>query len=211
MKFFIDTANLDEIKAATEMGVLDGVTTNPSLIAREGAKLEDQIARICEIVDGPVNAEVLGMTAEEMIPEGRQLAKIHPNVVVKIPMTEEGMKAVKVFSSEGIHTNVTLIFSASQAILCAKAGASYISPFVGRLDDISTPGMELIEQIVAIYDNYAFDTEVLVASVRSPMHVVDSALAGADICTIPFNVIKQLAKHPLTDAGIAKFLADAGK
>jgi transaldolase len=211
MKFFIDTANLDEIKAASEMGVLDGVTTNPSLIAREGAKLEDQIARISEIVDGPVNAEVLGMTAEEMIPEGRQLAKIHPNVVVKIPMTEEGMKAVKVFSSEGIHTNVTLIFSASQAILCAKAGASYISPFVGRLDDISTPGMELIEQIVAIYDNYAFDTEVLVASVRSPMHVVDSALAGADICTIPFNVIKQLAKHPLTDAGIAKFLADAGK
>jgi transaldolase len=208
MKFFIDTANLNEIEQANSLGVLDGVTTNPSLIAKEGAKLEERIVAICKIVDGPVNAEVISLDAEGMIAEGHELAKLHPNVVVKIPMTEAGLKAVKVFSGEGIHTNVTLIFSAAQALLAAKAGASYISPFVGRLDDISSVGMDLIEQIVSIYDNYAIETEVLVASVRHPLHVVDAAIAGADICTIPYKVIAQLAKHPLTDIGIEKFLAD---
>ena len=211
MKFFIDTANLDEIRKANDLGVLDGVTTNPTLIAREGAKLEPQIKAICEIVDGPVNAEVISLEADGMIAEGRELIKIHPNVVVKIPMTEEGLKAVRTLSQEGIHTNVTLIFSSMQALLAAKAGASYVSPFVGRLDDVSTIGMDLIEDIVTIYDNYGYDTEVLVASVRSPLHVVDAALMGADICTIPFKVISQLAKHPLTDIGIKQFLADHKK
>ena len=211
MKFFIDTANLEEISQANALGVLDGVTTNPTLIAREGAELKSHIAKICEIVDGPVNAEVISLDAEGMISEGHELIKIHPNVVVKIPMTEEGLKAVKVLSGEGIHTNVTLIFSAVQALLAAKAGATYISPFVGRLDDISSPGMDLIDDIVTIFNNFAIDTEVLVASIRNPLHVVDAALIGADICTIPFGVIGQLTKHPLTDKGIAQFLADHKK
>jgi transaldolase len=211
MKFFIDTANLEEIKKANDLGVLDGVTTNPTLIAREGAELKSHIAKICEVVDGPVNAEVISLEAEGMVAEGRELVKIHPNVVVKIPMTEEGLKAVRTLSEDGIHTNITLVFSPIQALLAAKAGASYISPFVGRLDDIASPGMDLIEEISTIFNNYAIDTEIIVASIRNPIHVVESALLGADICTIPYKVIQQLTKHPLTDIGIEKFLADAKK
>jgi transaldolase len=211
MKFFIDTANLDEIREAASMGLLDGVTTNPSLVAKTGRKFEAVIADICEIVDGPVSAETISEAWDGMVAEGRELAKIHPNVVIKVPLTIEGLKACKALRSEGIGVNVTLCFSPSQALMAAKAGATFISPFIGRLDDISQVGMELIEQIVTIYNNYSFDTEVLVASVRHPVHVVEAALIGADIVTIPFNVLAKLVKHPLTDIGNAQFLADAAK
>jgi len=208
MKFFIDTANTDEIRKAWELGVIDGVTTNPSLMAKEGKDPVELLKTICNIVDGPVNAEVVGLTADVMIKEAKTLAKIHKNIVIKIPMIEEGLKAVKKLSAQKIKTNVTLIFSANQALLAAKAGASYVSPFVGRLDDISHDGMEIVGQIIDIYDNYLFETEVIVASVRNPLHVLDAAMMGADIATIPFSVISQLAKHPLTDIGLAKFLKD---
>lgn len=209
MKIFIDTANLDEIREANNMGILDGVTTNPSLVAKEGHKdFKSMLEKICEIVDGDVSAEVVSTKAEDILKEGRELAKIHKNIVVKVPLIKEGLKAVKVFSEEGIRTNVTLCFSASQAILAAKAGAYIISPFVGRLDDISQNGMELIAQIVQIYGNYNYQTQVLVASVRHPLHFVDGAMIGADISTMPFKVIEQLAKHPLTDIGLNTFLSD---
>ena len=212
MKFFIDTANLDQIREANELGVLDGVTTNPSLMAKEGIRgVENQRKHyldICEIVGGDVSAEVIATDLEGMIKEGREIAAIHPNMVVKIPMTVEGLKAVKVLSSEGIKTNVTLIFSANQAILAANAGATYVSPFLGRLDDISQPGIELIRQISEIFDIYGYDTEIIAASIRNPIHVTDCALAGADIATIPYKVIEQMTKHPLTDQGIEKFQAD---
>jgi len=208
MKFFIDTANLDEIREAVSMGLLDGVTTNPSLIAKEKADYKTRIKEICEIVDGPVSAEVLSLEAEEMIKEAKDLKEIHPNVVVKIPMTTEGIKATKALSQEGIKINVTLVFTATQALLAAKAGAAYVSPFIGRLDDISNVGMELVEQIVTIYGNYGFETEIIVASVRHPGHVLEAALLDADIATIPFKVIKQLSQHPLTDIGLKLFLDD---
>jgi transaldolase len=208
MKFFIDTANLEEIKKGVAMGMVDGVTTNPSLIARENKPFEEIIAEICKIVDGPVSAEVVSLEAEGMLAEARKLAKLAENIVVKIPMVVEGMKAVKKLTAEGIKTNVTLVFSAAQALLAAKAGATYVSPFVGRLDDIGNPGMDLISDIVTIYDNYGYQSEIIVASIRSPQHVLDAALIGADIATIPFKVIAQLAKHPLTDLGIEQFLAD---
>ncbi len=210
MKFFIDTANLNEIKEAAEMGVLDGVTTNPSLVAKEkyDISFKELIKEICRIVPGPVSAEVVSTDVEGMMKEAHELSKIADNVVIKIPLLKDGLKAVKRLKSEGINTNVTLCFSPSQALLAAKAGASYISPFIGRLDDISQEGMELIEQIVTIYKNYAFDTEVLVASVRHPMHVVQAAMIGADVVTMPFKVIDQLIKHPLTDIGLQKFLSD---
>ena len=208
MKFFIDTANIDEIKKANELGMVDGVTTNPSLVAKEGREFKGLIKEICDIVDGPVSAEVVSTDAEGMVKEARELAKLADNIVVKIPMLEEGLKAVKTLAQEGINTNVTLCFSPIQALMAAKAGAAYISPFVGRLDDISQIGMELVEKIITIYDNYGFETEVIVASVRNPIHVLDAALMGADIATIPFKVIQQLTKHPLTDIGVEKFLAD---
>ena len=208
MKFFIDTANTDEIKKAWELGVIDGVTTNPSLMAKEGKDPLQVLKTICTIVSGPVNAEVVGLTADVMIKEAKTLSKIHKNIVVKIPMIEEGLKAVKKLSAQGIKTNVTLIFSAAQALLAAKAGASYVSPFVGRLDDISHDGMEIVAQIIDIYDNYLFETEIIVASIRNPLHVLDAAMMGADIATIPYSVIAQLAKHPLTDIGLQKFLKD---
>ncbi|MCB2183905.1 MAG: fructose-6-phosphate aldolase [Desulfobulbaceae bacterium] len=208
MKFFIDTANIDEIKKGVDMGMVDGVTTNPSLIAREDKPFEEILKEICATVDGPISAEVVSLEAEGMLAEGRELAALHPNIVIKVPMITEGLKAVKQFASEGIKTNVTLVFSASQALLAAKAGASYVSPFVGRLDDISLTGMDLVSDIMTIYDNYGYQTEVIVASIRNPVHVLDSALIGADICTIPYKVIAQLAKHPLTDIGIENFLAD---
>jgi transaldolase len=208
MKFFIDTANIDEIKQAVAMGMVDGVTTNPSLIAREGRDFHEVITEICGLVEGPVSAEVVSLDAPGMLKEGRVLAKIAENIVIKVPMTTEGLVAAKTFSGEGIKTNVTLVFSAAQALLAAKAGASFISPFVGRLDDIGQNGMDLIGDIMTILDNYGYASEVIVASVRHPMHVVESALIGADIATIPFKVISQLAKHPLTDIGIEKFLAD---
>lgn len=208
MKFFIDTANIEEIKKGVEMGMVDGVTTNPSLIAKEGRVFEEIVAEICEIVDGPVSAEVVSLEADGMLSEARELAKIADNIVIKIPMIVEGLKAVKQLTAEGIKTNVTLVFSAAQALLAAKAGASFVSPFVGRLDDIGTPSMDLIGDIVTIYDNYGYQSEIIVASIRSPQHVLDSALLGADIATIPFKVINQLAKHPLTDIGIEQFLAD---
>lgn len=208
MKFFIDTANVEEIRKAWEVGVIDGVTTNPSLMAREKGDPEDILKEICSIVDGPVSAEAVSLRAEDMVKEGEGLAKIHENIVVKIPMTEDGLRAVKRLSSAGIRTNVTLIFSASQALLAAKAGASYVSPFVGRLDDISHVGMDIVGDIQSIFENYLFDTEVIVASIRNPLHVVDAAKLGADIATIPYSVITQLIKHPLTDIGIEKFLKD---
>lgn len=208
MKFFIDTANTDEIKKAWESGVIDGVTTNPSLMAKEGKDPVQALKTICSIVDGPVNAEVVGLTADAMIKEARALSKIHKNIVIKIPMIEEGLKAVKKLASQGVRTNVTLIFSATQALLAAKAGASYVSPFIGRLDDIAHDGMEIISQVIEIYDNYLFEAEIIVASVRHPLHVLDAARMGADIATIPYSVIKQLAKHPLTDIGLDKFLKD---
>ena len=208
MKFFIDTANIEEIKKAVALGMVDGVTTNPSLIAKENRPFEDLLLEICDLVDGPVNGEVISLDAEGMVEEGRKLAAYHANIVVKIPMTTEGLQAVKVLSSEDIKTNVTLIFSSTQALMAAKAGASYVSPFVGRLDDISQVGMDLVSDIMNIYGNYGYETEVIVASIRSPVHVVEAALIGADIATIPFKVIDQLAKHPLTDIGMEKFLAD---
>ncbi|KAA3615707.1 MAG: fructose-6-phosphate aldolase [Calditrichaeota bacterium] len=211
MKFFIDTANIDQIKEANSIGVLDGVTTNPSLLAKEGGDPIEIYKQICAIVDGPVSAEVLSLDTDGMLKEARELVKIHKNIVVKIPMTKEGMKAVKVCSSEGIKTNVTLVFSSPQALFAARAGATYVSPFVGRLDDISSNGMDLIGEIVQIFSNYAFETEVLVASVRHPMHLVEAAMMGADVATIPFNVIEQMLKHPLTDKGIETFLADYKK
>lgn len=212
MKFFIDTANLDEIREAHALGVLDGVTTNPSLIAKESINgrdaFEKHIKTICEIVDGPVSAEAVSSSADDLIAEARVLAAIDPNVVVKIPMTTDGMKAVHQLSNEGIKTNVTLVFSPLQALLAAKAGATYVSPFVGRLDDVGHKGMQVVEEILDVFSNYLFETEVIVASIRNPLHVLDAAKMGADIATIPFKVIDQLAKHPLTDVGIRSFLAD---
>lgn len=208
MKFFIDTANIAEIKEAVAMGVLDGVTTNPSLVAKEGKEFIPLLKEICALVDGPISAEVVAMDFEGMMKEGKELAKIHDNIVVKLPLIKDGLKAAKAFRAEGIRTNVTLCFSANQALLAAKAGATYVSPFVGRLDDISQDGMQLIDQIVTIYNNYGYETEVLVASVRHPIHVVQAGLIGAHVCTMPFKVIDQLIKHPLTDIGLEKFLAD---
>jgi len=209
VKIFIDSADVGEIREAAAMGAIDGVTTNPSLLAKSGRPTRQTIAEICELVDGPVSAEVIATDTAGILEEGRSLAAIHDNVVVKVPLVMEGLRAVRQFSAEGIKTNVTLCFSPTQALLAAKAGATYISPFVGRLDDVSEDGMELIEKLVTIYRNYDFDTEVLVASVRHPGHVVQSALLGADACTIPFKVIAQLIKHPLTDRGLAQFLEDA--
>ena len=215
MKFFIDTANLDDIREAYDLGVLDGVTTNPSLMAKEGITGEDNIRghykTICDIVDDNVSAEVISTEFDKIMEEGRSLAKIDDKIVVKVPMIKDGVKALRAFSSEGIRTNCTLIFSAGQALLAAKAGASFVSPFIGRLDDISTEGMGLIEQIVHIYDNYGFETEVLAASVRHTMHLIQCAEAGADVVTCPLNVITGLLKHPLTDSGLEKFLADYRK
>jgi transaldolase len=208
MKFFIDTANIEEIKKANALGMVDGVTTNPSLVSKEGREFNGLIKEICGIVDGPVSAEVVSVDADGMVREARDLAKLAENIVVKIPLIEEGLKAVKILSKEGVQTNVTLCFSAIQALMAAKAGAAYISPFVGRLDDIGHRGMDLVDEILTIYDNYGFETEVIVASIRNPIHVLDAALMGADIATIPYKVIQQLAKHPLTDIGLEKFLAD---
>ena len=211
MKFFIDTANVDEIKEALSMGMVDGVTTNPSLIAREGRVFEEVIKEISEIVDGPISAEVISLEAAGMVKEARELANIHKNIVIKVPMTVDGLKATRQLTEENIKTNVTLIFSPLQALMAAKAGATYVSPFVGRLDDLSQDGMQLVEQIVEIFSNYAYDTEIIVASIRNPLHVLDAALAGADISTIPFKVLSKLAAHPLTDKGISAFLADWDK
>jgi transaldolase len=208
MKFFIDTANIDEIKKGLDMGMVDGVTTNPSLVAKENKNFETILTEICEIVDGPISAEVVSLEAEGMLEEGRKLAAMNPNIVIKVPMIIEGLKAVKQFAAENIKTNVTLVFSAAQALLAAKAGATFVSPFVGRLDDIAQEGMDLVSDIMTIYENYGYETEVIVASVRSPMHIMAAALTGADICTIPYKVIAQLAKHPLTDIGMEQFLAD---
>ncbi len=210
MKLFIDTANVEDIRKANDMGVICGVTTNPSLIAKEGRDCNEVIKEIASIVDGPISGEVKATTtdAEGMVKEGREIAAIHPNMVVKIPMTVEGLKAVKVLSAEGIKTNVTLIFSANQALLAARAGATFVSPFLGRLDDINQPGISLIEDIVTIFENYGLETEVIAASIRSTVHVNDCALAGADIATIPYSVIEQMTKHPLTDQGIEKFQKD---
>lgn len=214
MKFFIDTANVEEIREAHSMGMADGVTTNPTLIAREGKDFEPLVKEICEIVDGPVSAEVIALDTAGMVREARDLAKLHENVVIKIPMTVDGLKATRTLADEGIRTNVTLVFSPLQALMAAKSGATYVSPFVGRLDDLAQSGMELVEQIVRIYENYEFGTEVIVASIRNPLHVLESALMGADIATIPFNVLSKLAAHPLTDKGIRAFMDDwkkAGK
>ena len=208
MKFFIDTANVEEIRKAHDMGLIEGVTTNPTLISREGRDFRSLVSEICEIVDGPISVEAVSAKLEDLIVEARTLSKIHENIVVKIPMTLEGLKAVRTLASEGISTNVTLIFSATQALLAAKAGAAYASPFIGRLDDVSQVGMDLVEQIIAIYDNYDFDTQVLVGSIRNPIHVLEAALMGADIATIPYKVLEQLAKHPLTDMGMERFLRD---
>ncbi|MDA1912974.1 fructose-6-phosphate aldolase [Bacillus cereus] len=208
MKFFIDTANINEIKEANELGVLAGVTTNPSLVAKEGVDFHERIREICNVVEGPVSAEVISLEADKMIEEGKELAKIAPNVVVKVPMTTEGLKAVKAFSDLGIRTNVTLVFSAVQALLAARAGATYVSPFLGRLDDIGHNGMDLIRQIAEIFAIHGIETEIISASVRHSVHVTDAALNGAHIATIPANVIASLVKHPLTDQGIEKFLAD---
>jgi len=208
MKFFIDTADVNEIREAHSLGLVDGVTTNPSLIAKSGRKFEEVISEITEIVDGPISAEVISLEHEGMIGEALELTKIHRNIVIKLPMTPEGLKATKTLTEKGVKTNVTLIFTPMQALLAAKAGATYVSPFVGRLDDISQNGMGIIEEIRTIFDNYGFNTEIIVASIRNPIHVLDSALIGADVATIPFSVMMQLAKHPLTDAGIRKFLED---
>jgi transaldolase len=208
MKFFIDTANIEEIKKAWELGVINGVTTNPSLISKEKKEPVALFKEICAIVDGPISAEVIGTKADEMVKEAEDLAKIHENIVVKIPIIEEGLKAVKRLTAAGIKTNVTLIFSPGQALLAAKAGATYVSPFVGRLDDISHNGMDIVADIQTIYENYDFDTEIIVASIRNPLHVIEAALIGADIATIPYSVIGQLIKHPLTDIGLEKFLKD---
>ncbi len=208
MKFFIDTADVEEIRTAHEMGLVDGVTTNPSLIAKSGRDFKEVITEITTIVDGPISAEVVALDAPGMISEARELVKIHPNIVVKVPMTAEGLKATRTLADEGVNINVTLVFSPIQALLAAKAGAAYISPFVGRLDDVGHDGMEGVEQIRTILDNYGFAAEIIVASVRSPLHVLNAGLIGADICTIPFGVLQQLVKHPLTDIGIERFLAD---
>jgi transaldolase len=208
MKFFIDTANIAEIKDAHRMGMVDGVTTNPSLIAKEGRLFEEIIKEICEIVDGPISAEVISTEYDGMIEEAKKLSEIHDNIVIKIPMTIDGIKATKTLTEEGIKTNVTLVFSPLQALMAAKAGATFVSPFVGRIDDISSDGMLLVEQIVEIYGNYAFDTQVIVASIRNPLHVLDAALIGADIATIPYNILSRLASHPLTDKGLKAFLDD---
>jgi transaldolase len=210
MKFFIDTANLDEIKEAASIGILDGVTTNPTLLAKEKGKgdFKTILKNICEVVDGPVSGEVVATDANGMVKEAEELAKIHKNIVVKIPMCKEGLKAIKVLDSKGIRTNCTLVFSPIQALLAAKAGASFVSPFVGRLDDASHVGMDLVEDLVTIFENYDITTEIIVASVRNPLHVVEAAVMGADIATIPFKVINQLIKHPLTDVGMKKFLED---
>jgi len=208
MKFFLDTAIVDEIREAVEWGVVDGVTTNPSLVAKAGRPMRDVILEICKLVDGPVSAEVLSLKADEMVSEAQKLADIHPHVVVKIPMTEEGLKAVKRLSRLGVKTNVTLVFSPSQALLAAKAGATYVSPFIGRLDDISHEGMDVVREIVPIFEHYNLDTQVIVASVRHPRHVVEAALMEAHIATIPFKVLKQMVRHPLTDIGITRFLED---
>lgn len=209
MKFFIDTANLDEIREANELGLIDGVTTNPSLVAKEGdVDFKEHLAKICAMIKGDISAEVTALDTEGMLREGRDLAKVAANVVIKVPLTLDGLKACRTFRAEGTKVNVTLCFSAAQALLAAKAGASYISPFIGRLDDVATDGMKLIRDIVQIYDNYGYETEVLAASIRHPMHIVDCALAGADVATIPFKVIQQLVKHPLTDKGLEGFLSD---
>jgi transaldolase len=210
MKFFIDTANLEEIKEAASIGVLDGVTTNPSLLAKEKGKgdFKTILRKICEVVDGPVSGEVVAMDADGMVKEAQDLAKIHKNIVIKIPMCKEGLKAIRILNPKGIRTNCTLIFSPIQALLAARAGATYVSPFVGRLDDASHVGMDLVADIVEIYENYEIETEIIVASIRNPLHVVEAAVMGADIATIPFKVIEQLIKHPLTDLGIKKFLDD---
>jgi len=211
VKFFIDTANIDQIKDASNMGMVDGVTTNPSLIAREEGEFKEIIANICKVVDGPVSAEVISLEYDGMVTEARDLAQIADNITVKIPMTIEGLKAVKTLSSEGIKTNVTLVFSALQALMAAKAGATYVSPFVGRIDDLAQEGMDLIEEIVQIFDNYDFDTQIIVASVRNPLHVLKSAMIGADIATIPHGVLKKLAAHHMTDKGIEAFMSDWNK
>jgi transaldolase len=211
MKFFIDTANIGEIKEGISLGMADGVTTNPSLIAKENRAFDEVVREILDLVDGPVSLEVLSLEAGAMVEEGKKLAKLGDNVVIKVPMTTEGLKAARIFADEGIRVNQTLIFSPLQALMAAKAGAAYVSPFVGRLDDISHDGMELVEQIITIFNNYGFETEVIVASVRHPLHVLEAALMGADIATIPFKVIAQLARHPLTDKGIEMFLADWNK
>ncbi|MCA9531239.1 MAG: fructose-6-phosphate aldolase [Myxococcales bacterium] len=211
MKIFIDSADLEEIADAAAMGVLDGVTTNPSLVAKAGRPLRELIVEICELVDGPISAEVHATDLEGILREGRELAALHPNVVVKVPLIAEGLKAVRTLSAEGIRTNVTLCFSATQGLLAAKAGATYISPFLGRIDDISGDGMSLVEQLVTIYRNYDIDTQVLAASIRHPVHVVEAAMIGADVATLPHKVILQLLQHPLTDIGLERFLADAKK
>jgi transaldolase len=211
MKFFIDTANIAEIKEANAMGMVDGVTTNPSLIAKEGRDFKEIITEICKIVDGPISAEVISLDTEGMLREARDLAKIHKNIVVKIPMTIDGLKAVRQLTAEDIKTNVTLVFSPLQGLMAAKAGATYVSPFVGRIDDLAQEGMVLVEQLVEMYSNYAYETEIIVASVRNPLHVLESALMGADIATIPFNVLSKLAAHPLTDKGIKAFMDDWNK
>ncbi len=211
MKIFIDSADLGEIRDAAQMGVIDGVTTNPSLVAKTGKPMREIVEAICEIVDGPISAEVIATDTDGILREGRELAKLHKNIVVKVPLIADGMKAVKVFTKEGIKTNVTLCFSATQGLLAAKAGATYISPFVGRMDDIGGEGMDLVQQLVHIYDNYGLTTQVLAASIRHPLHVVQAAEIGAHVATIPHKVILQLLKHPLTDAGLATFLADAKK
>lgn len=211
MKFFIDTANIEEIKKASELGVLDGVTTNPSLMAREKGDPKQILSTICEIVDGPISAEVISLDYEGMLKEADELSKIHENIVIKLPITEDGLRACKYLESKGTHCNMTLCFSPMQALLVAKAGGTFVSPFIGRLDDISHNGMDLIQQIVQIYDNYGYETQVLAASIRHPLHVVESALVGAHVATIPYKVISQLLKHPLTDIGIEKFLSDWNK
>jgi transaldolase len=208
MKFFLDTANVKEIQEAASLGLLDGVTTNPSLVAKEGRSFKEILVEICNIVDGPISAEVVSLEADAMVKEGKELAKIHKNIVVKVPLIAEGLKATKRLAAEGIKVNVTLCFSPTQALLAAKAGAWCVSPFIGRLDDISSNGMELIRQILTIYRNYDYKTQVLVASVRHPQHVVEAALAGGHICTMPFSIFQQMVKHPLTDSGLKKFLAD---
>lgn len=208
MKIFLDTANIDEIKEGASWGIVDGVTTNPSLIAKEKRDFKQVVKEICDIVDGPISAEVISEDSEGMISEARELVKIHKNIVIKIPMTVEGLKAVSMLSKEGIKTNVTLIFSPNQALLAAKAGATYVSPFLGRLDDVGSQGMDLVRTIVEIFFNYDYDTEVIAASIRHPLHVVDAALAGAHIATIPMKVLQQMVKHPLTDKGIESFMND---
>jgi len=208
VKLFIDTANIDEIKTAQSWGILDGVTTNPTLLSQEKGNFRDILRSICEVVDGPVSGEVVSLDAEGMINEGKALATIHPNVVIKIPMTLEGLKAIKLLTAEGIRTNTTLVFSPLQALLAAKAGSTFVSPFVGRLDDIHHVGMDLVSQIVTIYENYRYETEVIVASIRNPLHIVEAAMFGAHICTIPFSVLQKMVKHPLTDSGIKRFLED---